>query len=393
MDRFAAGIVVMLSGSRRGRGLTDRPVVVVSFTLLALGLLTSFGCASTFGLDWESSVVACIHDSDCEASLRCISGQCAGPDASAATVDATADDVADASPLNAAGETSPDLPDAQDSTDEPSACGDTAGSVDNCGSCGHRCTGQHVSWTCAASACVTNGCESGWGDCNGSLADGCETDLTSDTANCGVCGHACTSNICDDSHVCAPNVCNNSVCRGLIVPGLLDTAGPSSLTGQLDSLIGYEVYVSPGWLTAFGVITDLFGDMLPDGGDAIASPHGYIGLYTNDGNGFPKELVAVADTGDPVTIAPGTSQIFPVTPPVQVSAGYYWIVFVFDANVLFNATPGAMGSTRVVYDPNPVYPNSTYSLPSMAPATTVYCDPTTSPPCDYEPALYIVVAQ
>jgi hypothetical protein len=35
-------------------------------------------------------------------------------------------------------------------------------------------------------------CKSGWGNCNGSWDDGCETSLTT-TSNCGSCGKTCSS--------------------------------------------------------------------------------------------------------------------------------------------------------------------------------------------------------
>jgi hypothetical protein len=54
---------------------------------------------------------------------------------------------------------------------------------------------------CSAGACVTVACGSGWGDCNGSLNDGCETDLTL-PATCGSCG-----NTCGPGQVCSDGTC------------------------------------------------------------------------------------------------------------------------------------------------------------------------------------------
>ena len=39
--------------------------------------------------------------------------------------------------------------------------------------------------------CAGDDCPAGSGDCNGDPADGCETDVTTDVANCGWCGRAC----------------------------------------------------------------------------------------------------------------------------------------------------------------------------------------------------------
>jgi hypothetical protein len=34
-------------------------------------------------------------------------------------------------------------------------------------------------------------CDAPWADCNGAASDGCETNLSSDSAHCGACGHGC----------------------------------------------------------------------------------------------------------------------------------------------------------------------------------------------------------
>lgn len=46
---------------------------------------------------------------------------------------------------------------------------------------------------CGGGSC--GGCETGWGDCNGNPADGCETHLNS-SGNCGACGNSCCSSLC-----------------------------------------------------------------------------------------------------------------------------------------------------------------------------------------------------
>lgn len=60
----------------------------------------------------------------------------------------------------------------------------------NCGTCGTRCTAPtNAAPRCTLGACAWS-CSSGFGDCNGESADGCETSLRSD-ANCGMCGRRC----------------------------------------------------------------------------------------------------------------------------------------------------------------------------------------------------------
>ena len=52
------------------------------------------------------------------------------------------------------------------------------------------CVGHQM---CNGGTC--QGCQAGWGDCNNSTNDGCETHLNS-TSNCGSCGHSCCGSFC-----------------------------------------------------------------------------------------------------------------------------------------------------------------------------------------------------
>ncbi|MGE3636054.1 MAG: hypothetical protein AB7P00_39495 [Sandaracinaceae bacterium] len=68
---------------------------------------------------------------------------------------------------------------------------DTSNNLSHCGFCGNACPARaHATTTCASSTCGYT-CDPGWGDCNGSGADGCEVDTTSTLAHCGGCGIAC----------------------------------------------------------------------------------------------------------------------------------------------------------------------------------------------------------
>jgi hypothetical protein len=56
---------------------------------------------------------------------------------------------------------------------------------------------------CVQGACVIIACSKEHADCNANPADGCETNLTNDHANCGACGM-----------VCPPNAtCKGKTCR------------------------------------------------------------------------------------------------------------------------------------------------------------------------------------
>ena len=57
--------------------------------------------------------------------------------------------------------------------------------------------------TCNTDCSIT--CDADYGDCNGNVADGCETHLT-DVGNCGSCGNDCGQ--CNDHPVCNAGACS-----------------------------------------------------------------------------------------------------------------------------------------------------------------------------------------
>ncbi len=71
-------------------------------------------------------------------------------------------------------------------------CVDTTSDPANCGGCGMACSGAHESSTCTASKCAPGMCADGWGDCNMDPKDGCEANLHADPMNCMACGMACS---------------------------------------------------------------------------------------------------------------------------------------------------------------------------------------------------------
>ncbi|MCA9642076.1 MAG: hypothetical protein KC492_15325 [Myxococcales bacterium] len=88
--------------------------------------------------------------------------------------------------------------------------------ADHCGACNRSCSTSHVNQrTCAGGRC-TSSCNSGWGNCSrpASGADnGCETNLNTSAANCGGCGAACsTSN--SSSQTCSSGQCGHTCQSG-----------------------------------------------------------------------------------------------------------------------------------------------------------------------------------
>lgn len=89
----------------------------------------------------------------------------------------------------------------------------TATDPNNCGSCGARCALANATSACAGGRCVVGACAEGFRDCNGNPADGCETDVRTAVVHCGACGNVCSAptgrtpfcndGACDTTTVCA----------------------------------------------------------------------------------------------------------------------------------------------------------------------------------------------
>jgi hypothetical protein len=74
----------------------------------------------------------------------------------------------------------------------------------NCGGCGKACpTIAHAADACVDGVCVTQ-CSQGYGDCDGTLANGCEADLQSNSGNCGFCARVCGSDSTCTQGACLP---------------------------------------------------------------------------------------------------------------------------------------------------------------------------------------------
>ncbi len=95
---------------------------------------------------------------------------------------------------------------------------DLTSSVANCGVCGNACSYPHATASCNLGACALGACVSGYGNCDGVPGNGCETDLRSSLPNCGACGATCTAPA-DGSVSCVTGTCAVTCNAGYMLTG------------------------------------------------------------------------------------------------------------------------------------------------------------------------------
>ncbi len=88
-------------------------------------------------------------------------------------------------------------------------CANASADNNNCGGCGIVCAAvPHGVTGCVYSACGIVACNPGFDDCDGQVADGCETNTSTDPNNCGTCNNVCGANFSCVSGICQPNSTN-----------------------------------------------------------------------------------------------------------------------------------------------------------------------------------------
>ena len=110
-------------------------------------------------------------------------------------------------------------------------CETSLETLTDCGSCGTPCSRAHATATCSGGSCSIASCDSGWGNCDGNDANGCETDLTT-LSDCGGCGVTCS--LANASETCATGSCRIASCNSGW--GNCDGTHSNGCENSLDSL-------------------------------------------------------------------------------------------------------------------------------------------------------------
>jgi RHS repeat-associated protein len=89
---------------------------------------------------------------------------------------------------------------------------DLTSNAADCGACGNVCSLPNATSDCVAGACMVATCNAGWGDCDGDPTNGCETDLEHTLADCGSCGNACAA-VANGTPACVGGSCAVGACN------------------------------------------------------------------------------------------------------------------------------------------------------------------------------------
>ncbi|MBK5273977.1 MAG: hypothetical protein JJE30_02845 [Desulfuromonadales bacterium] len=123
--------------------------------------------------------------------------------------------------------------------------------------------------TCVGSVCAVSACLPGLGNCDGNLANGCETALTS-TLNCGACGNTCAA-----SQSCVSGVCQPAVVQPALAIVKVRTTGtlPVGTTiGGVNAIVSATpsvgLTIAPSDISASGAGT---GSIIVDNTSNVAS--------------------------------------------------------------------------------------------------------------------------
>lgn len=96
-------------------------------------------------------------------------------------------------------------------------------SVENCGGCGLACSSDHGTPSCQSGTCSIE-CSSGYGDCDGLVANGCETETSSNVQHCGGCNLPCEGK-------CISGECIKTPCSGLCDDPQVFVVGAGTISG------------------------------------------------------------------------------------------------------------------------------------------------------------------
>ncbi|MEZ4394651.1 MAG: hypothetical protein R3A48_26560, partial [Polyangiales bacterium] len=183
-------------------------------------------------------------------------------------------------------------------------CVDLRADALNCGACGRACASPpNTTVACASGVCGAPVCDARFADCNRNLADGCESNLATDSANCGACGRACGAGSACQAGVCGrPSTGAEGAFNPRVNPTFL-TPGVHNFT-TINVPANVVVYVAGGG--ADNAVLDLraTGAVVVDGTIDVSGGPGSQSTITSRSTRQGR-AGAGGFTGDPRTATPG----------------------------------------------------------------------------------------
>jgi hypothetical protein len=206
-------------------------------------------------------------------------------------------------------------------------CVNTAYDPANCGACGTPCdVADHTTPVCASSSCRYL-CDGGFADCDPAATD-CETDVRSDQANCGSCGHACASD----------RVCSGGVC---VPPPRYTAVATSSAWVDACAATGHATYLagSDDGSVTISLPFDFYawGAPYSTGTSMELSANGYLVLPNSFNGAFIQ-----AHIGDNYNRSPGQCTVVVGTAPNRR--------FVMEWSDSYYYPPGSYTGSHVTYE-------------------------------------------
>lgn len=126
----------------------------------------------------------------------------------------------------------------------------TMTSVAHCGACQEGCSTDHGVPTCGEGEC-TIACEADWGDCDeDARSNGCETSLTANSTHCGACNQSCEA-----GQLCEDGECIDRPCTGLCSDPLVITALPYNEGDLGTGAICHETTAGPSMLVCGNMVS------------------------------------------------------------------------------------------------------------------------------------------
>ncbi len=139
----------------------------------------------------------------------------------------------------------------------PDGCVDTSSDPENCGGCGIVCIVPNGEGACEDGVCVPGQCDDGWGDCDGIVDNGCESEAectpgvdTTCTTTCDSVGTLDCTDVCSPACVVPAETCNHADddCDGTCDNGPLSGCrqGIHRTSGSLGHMYGPDLSTMQG---------------------------------------------------------------------------------------------------------------------------------------------------